>query len=339
MDIIHPYWGQDFFGFFIILFSRIFSFITGNLTFQDITIDEMQILVLGFSGITTSLIGSLLVYRRMTMIANSISHTILLGIVITYVISISLFGSHSIHLGLSLTTLFIASLVTSIMTTISTNFFIHILRVQKDASIGLIFTTFLALGIIFVTIFTKNAHIGTELILGNIELLQKGDIFATFWLMIITSGLICFFYRPFLISTFDSSFGKSLNMPLKFYDQIIMLITSAAVISSFRIIGVALVLALLVLPPMIARLFTHRFYFLIIGGAMVNLVIAIISVALTRSFLSIYQIPFSTSGMMVSLLFLTYLIAAFLMGQKKYFKKKSISFGYPVYIGNKKGDE
>lgn len=335
MASIHPYWGEGFFGFFLVLFSRIFAFITGTLDFKDITIDEMQIIVLGFSGITTSIIGSFLVYRRMTMLANSISHTILLGIVVTYVLGMWLFGAHTIHLQLSMTSLLIASLLTSVLTTTSTNFFIRVLRVQKDASIGLIFTTFLAFGIIFVTIFTKNAHIGTELILGNIELLQKGDITATFWLMIMTSCVIYLLYRPFVISTFDRSFGCSLNMPLKLYDQIIMLITSAAVISSFRIVGIALVLALLVLPPMIARLFTHRFHLVIIIGALLNFGVATISVALTRASLSLYQIPLSTSGMMVSLLFLTYLIAAFLTFWKKGSKKKVVSLQPLVYTGDK----
>ena len=89
MNSIHPYWGQDFIGFFAVLFSRIFSFFTGQ--GGEITIDEAQILILGLTGVTMSLVGSLLVYRRMTMLANSISHTILLGIVVTYLFGLWLF--------------------------------------------------------------------------------------------------------------------------------------------------------------------------------------------------------------------------------------------------------
>jgi manganese/zinc/iron transport system permease protein len=303
--MIHPYWGQDFIGFFVVLFWRICAFVRGDA--GEITMDEAQILVLGLTGITASLVGSLLVYRRMTMLANSISHTILLGVVITYI-----FGLWSLEGGLEMTHLLAAALVTSLLTTISTNFFVRVLKVQKDASIGLIFTTFLALGVVLVTVFTKNAHIGTELILGNIDLLQKKDIAPTFFVTLMTTIFMFILYRPFVISTFDPAFGQSLKISVKTYDQLIMLITSATIVCSFRIVGVALVLALLVLPPMIARLFTRRFSSMILLGALINLLLAVISVAATRGYLSVYGVALSTSGMMVSLLFFTYLLCAFM---------------------------
>ncbi len=316
MNSIHPYWGQDFIGFFVVLFSRIFSFFTGQ--GGEITIDEAQILILGLTGVTMSLVGSLLVYRRMTMLANSISHTILLGIVVTYLFGLWLFpGVHDLHLQPSMAMLIGASFCTSLLTTASTNFFIRVLRVQKDASIGIVFTTFLALGIIFITIFTKNAHIGTELILGNIDLLHKGDIGVAFWLALSTLGLIYLFYRPFLMTTLDAPFAQSIRISLNVYDQAIMFITSAAIISSFRLVGVALVLALLVLPPMIARLLTHRFHIMMMVAVLINFLVALLSVALTRTYLSVYGVPLSTSGMMVCLLFFTYLTLAFIQRRRK----------------------
>ncbi|MBM3202148.1 MAG: metal ABC transporter permease [Chlamydiae bacterium] len=303
--MIHPYWGQDFIGFFVVLFTRLIQFFSGQIS--AIAIDEAQILVLGLTGITGSLMGSLLVYRKMTMLANSISHTILLGVVVSYIL-----GFWSLSGGVSISNLLAAALITSFLTTESTNFFVKVLKVQKDASIGLIFTTFLAIGIILVTVFTKNAHIGAELILGNIDLLQKEDIFPTFLVAISTLALVLFFYKPFIITTFDPLFGKSLQIGVKKYDQIIMVITSSCIVCSFRVVGVALVLALLVIPPMIARLFTHKFSVMIGLGSLVTLLVALFSVAITRACLSVYGAAFSTSGMMVSMLFMFYLLAAFI---------------------------
>lgn len=305
---LHPYWGQGLFGFFAVLFHRVFQFLTGQISLADTCIDEIQIIVLCLTGISCSIIGSFLVYRRMTMIANSISHTILVGVVVTYLLSCWFFGLQGGVLQITFTSLLFASVLTSLLTTASTNFFIRVLRVQRDASIGLVFTFLLAIGIILVTVFTRNAHISTELLLGNIDLLRSEDIFLPLYVAIGSAAVVLLAYRPLLITTFDKTFGLSLGISGRFYSQLIMLITSMSIICSFRVVGIALVLALLVLPPMIARFFTHHFHWVILGGAFVNLSAAILSVGLTRALYSMYGIPLSTTGMMVALLFSWYLL-------------------------------
>ena len=82
---MNPYWGQNFFGFFAVLFQRL----TGQLPLSQLASDEVQLLVLMGVALATVLLGSFLTLKKMTMMANSLSHTTLLGIVIAYLIFFS----------------------------------------------------------------------------------------------------------------------------------------------------------------------------------------------------------------------------------------------------------
>jgi manganese/zinc/iron transport system permease protein len=139
----NPYSDTSFFEFFIILLSRCRTFLIGRLGLNDLVADEIQMVTLVCVALTGSIVGVFLVLRRMTMLANALSHTILLGIVITYLM----------YQTLTLSVLVIAALITGVITTFLTTFFNRVIKLQEDASIGLIFSTFFALGIVIVNIF------------------------------------------------------------------------------------------------------------------------------------------------------------------------------------------
>ena len=148
---MNPYSGESFIGFFLTLLSRFWLLLTGNLSFSHLATDEIQILVLVGVACSTALLGCFLVLRKMTMLANSLSHTILLGIVIAYLITRDgVIGSA--HGGgyepINLNAMLLASLLTGIATTFLTEFLTKNARLQEDASTGIVFTSLFALGII-----------------------------------------------------------------------------------------------------------------------------------------------------------------------------------------------
>lgn len=113
---MNPYAGQSFFSFFSVLGHRMFLFLTGQMT-GPLMSDEIQCLVLILLGVSLSFLGSFLVLKQMTMLANALSHTLLVGIVLTFLLFGGgvLFTSH-----LSMTVLGIAALLTAILTTVLT---------------------------------------------------------------------------------------------------------------------------------------------------------------------------------------------------------------------------
>ncbi|MCI0382677.1 MAG: metal ABC transporter permease [Chlamydiae bacterium] len=304
--MMNPYSGKTFFQFIEIFFSRMGNLLFGKLTFSDLATDEIQVIVLALISLTSSLIGLFLVLRKMTMLANSLSHTILLGIVVAYLLSAhSISKNHEVQISFNI--LLLASLVTGLMTTFFTQFFTHVLKLQEDASIGLVFTTFFALGIVLVTIFTRNVHIGTEAIMGNVDALHRDDIRIVFGTFLVNFAVIGLFFNQFTLTSFDPAFSLSMKVSPHLFGYLLMVLTAAAAISAFRAVGVLLFLAFLVGPVLSARLLSNRLHTVLILAILIGMLSSFFGVALSRHFLSIYQIPLSTAGIVVTLIGVAFL--------------------------------
>jgi len=305
---VNPYTGRDFFGFFATLLQRIYLFFKGGAV--TLVSDEIQCIVLLLLSLALAFLGSFLVAKQMTMVANALSHTLLVGIVIAFLILRSLSGSSVFSVSLdSVKTLWVGALITGLITTVSTQFLKHRFRVQEDASIGLVFTTLFAFGIFLVTVFTRNMHIGVEAIMGNIDALHVRDIEKTGLFTLVTLFMYLLFFRGFFSVAFDPGFSKSVGLPVKGLDYLLMILTAGGAIASFRAVGVLLFLALLVGPPLIAGLYTRSMKKIIALSFAVSFCCCMFSVALSRHMLTIYTMPLPTSGLFVTSLFIFYLVA------------------------------
>lgn len=289
--MFNPYSNKNFFEFFGVLFTRLCQFLRGDLPISSLASDEIQILVLSSIAIASALVGTFLVLRKMTMLANSLSHTILLGIVVAYLLSENAFN---------LSVLLIAALVTGVTTTFLTQFLSRRLRLQEDASIGLVFNTLFALGIVLVTLFARNVHLGIEAIMGNVDALHVDDVKISFSLLGITVAFILLFFKEFVLFSFDASHAKSLGRSSGFYTYFLMILTSLTSIGAFRAVGVLLFLAFLVGPVLTARLITNRLPLLILYAGLFGTVASLFAVALSRHLLSCHDLPLSTSGLVVT---------------------------------------
>ena len=135
-------------------------------------------------GMTCGIVGVFLILRKMAMMADAISHTVLLGIVIAYLITNSLSGIHMV----------IGAGLAGVFTTYLVQWF-HSRGVQQNASIGIVFTTLFALGVILIATKVGNAHLDVQhALMGEISFIPwntvslpiMGDVpVATLMLMIV----------------------------------------------------------------------------------------------------------------------------------------------------------
>lgn len=309
---VNPYSGKNFIEFIVLFLKRMMEFIFGNIAFSDLASDEVQVLVLSLVAVASALVGVFLVLKKMTMLANSLSHTILLGIVIAYLVMIPFIAESERHAySLSIHVLLIASLVTAIITTLLTQLLTHFLKLQEDASTGLVFTTLFALGLVLVTIFTRNTHLGTEAIMGNVDALHVHDLKLILWIVLFDLVVIALFFKEFKMTAFDGSFACTQGSSSSLFNYLLMVLTSATVIGAFRAVGVLLVLAFLVGPVLTARLFVDRLKTLVFLAVAIGVGASIISVALARHLLSVYHLPLSTSGLAATVLGAIYFICLF----------------------------
>jgi len=106
-------------------------------------------------------------------------------------------------------------------------------------------------------------------------------------------------------------------------DYLLMILTAAGAIASFRAVGVLLFLAFLVGPTLIARRYTCSLKKLIVVSFLISALCSLFSVALSRHILTVFKAPLSTSGLVVTVLFLVYLVVvlcSFFKKQKKIYK-------------------
>jgi manganese/zinc/iron transport system permease protein len=307
---MNPYFGKNFIEFLLIFFRRMGELCVGKIGLSDLASDEIQILVLSLMACASALVGVFLVLKKMTMLANSLSHTILLGIVIAYLLLLPFLPEGSAHAHtISLKVLFIASLATGIITTFLTQMLTTVFKLQEDASTGLVFTTLFALGIVLVTVFTRNTHLGTEAIMGNADALHIDDLKLIFWIVFIDLVAVVLLFKEFQMAAFDSAFSKAQGFSQSTFSYLLMGLTSATVIGAFRAVGVLLVLAFLVGPVLIARLFSFRLKNLILLAMGIGIGVSLISVAISRHLLSVYHVPLSTSGLATTVLGVIYFLS------------------------------
>jgi manganese/zinc/iron transport system permease protein len=291
------YWGVNFFEFFLNLFHRLF---TGNIF--PLATDEVQMLVLSLSAISCGLISPFIVLKRMSMFANSLSHTILVGIIGAYLIA-SYFWNGGIY---DLSTLLLGALVAALLTTLFTEGLVRLFRLQEDASIGLVFTALFALGVLMASLFTKDVHLGIEAVMGNADALRSSDIGFAVRILALNALCIGLFYSPLKVACFDQGFARSIGIRCGALHFLVLTLTAITCVGAFRAVGVLLLLGFLVGPYLTARLFCKTIPQLLFWCPMIGILASITGVALSRHILSVFGLPLSTGGIVVCLVGLFY---------------------------------
>jgi len=312
----NPYHDLTFFSFFWLFLKRFALFMIGRLPLNQLVTDEIQIGVLVGIAISSALIGTFLILRRMTMLANSLSHTILMGIVLAYFFSGS--AQEQANTGAPMQAMLIASLLMGFATAFLTEFLNKIGQLQEDASMGLVFTTFFALGIVLVTILTRDAHIGIEAVMGNADALALSDLQWVYIILVINIFIYAIFAKEFALTSFDPNLALALGFSPIFFNYLLMAQVSVTSITAFRAVGVLLVLAFITGPPLVARLLTHSLFKMILGGIGIGIFCSIFGVALTRHILTMYGIALSTAGVVVSTIFMVYILTALVVLRRRH---------------------
>ena len=211
-------------------------------------------------GLSCGLIGVFLILRKVAMMADAISHTVLLGIVIAFIITRELSGMHM------LVGAIFAGLLTAILVQ-----WLNSLNVQQDASIGTVFTTLFAIGVILIEVFVGNAHLDVQhALMGEITFIPWDKIHlpllgevpkATALLalvFLIVLFLIVVFYKEWKITTFDPGLATSLGIPVLLMHYVFMSLVSITTVASFDAVGAIMVVAMLITPAASAYLWTDK---------------------------------------------------------------------------------
>ncbi len=296
---MNPYTDTTFFEFMGLFFTRLFQAV-------PMAQDELQVYTLSLIALSSALVGTFLVLRHMCMLANSLSHTILTGIVIAFIIHrfLGYLPDDTSFSSLlpSETILFVSAIATAFLTAYLTEVLVSSMRMKEDAATGIVFSFLFSLGILLVTIICKNAHIGAELVMGNADVLTAEDLRLSAQIACLNVVLVVIFFRPLFYTTFDPLFSSIVGIWPWLFRYLIMAQLAVTAVSAFRAVGVLMVIAFLVTPPIIARRFTAKLPFVVIGASCIGVFATLVSVALSRHILTTTGTACSTSAMTVVVL-------------------------------------
>ena len=214
------------------------EFIDGLLNFHFLQNALITALVIGIVG---GAVGCFIILRGMSLMGDAISHAVLPGVAISFILGINFFIG-AIVFGL---------LASTIITYIKSNAII-----KSDTAIGITFSSFLALGIILIGIANSSTDL-FHILFGNILAVQDLDMWITIAVALLVLTTITIFFRPLLLTSFDPILAKSIGVKVTFYHYLLMVILTLVAVTAMQSVGTILIVALLITPAATAYLYAN----------------------------------------------------------------------------------
>lgn len=203
-------------------------------------------------GLICAVVGSYLMVQRLALLGDAISHSVLPGMAIAFLIDANIFVGA-----------FISGLISTV--------FINIIRtrspIKEDAAMGIVFSAFFALGITLITVVQKENKIDlNHFLFGNILGVTFSDVRDTLSIAIIVILIVILLYKELLFYTFDKQGAEAVGLPVNLLDLGLMMLIGLTIVASLKAVGVVLVLSLLITPASTAYLLVKRLHIMMFVG-------------------------------------------------------------------------
>lgn len=260
----------------------------------------MIVLIAILASVSFSILGSYLVLKKMSMVSDAISHTVLFGIVVSFLIVKDL-NSPFLILG--------ASLV-GVLTVLLINLLSKVSYITKESAIGIVMTFFFSLSIILISLFAYKFHLDNDSVLmGDITFASLDTYFnipksilLNLILIIINSLFVYIFYKEINVMLFDLDYAKSIKIPINILDYILIFLLSLTTVSNFSTMGSILIVSLMIGPPSIASLYSKSLKGMIFLSILISSILSFIATILAIIF------NVSIAGSIATIIGLTFLI-------------------------------
>ena len=196
------------------------------------------------AGLLTAGVGVFVVLRRLSYIGHGLAHSIFGGAVVSFVAGINF------YLGATLWGAFSVLLINAAG---------RRRQISGDAAIGIITTAAFAVGVALISrerTFTRDFE---AVLFGEVLGISNTDVGAIAGTMLLVGALLFVWWKRLVFVTFDRDVARASGVPLAWVEVVFSLILAATVIACLQVLGVTLIAAALVIPPVTARLLTDSF--------------------------------------------------------------------------------
>lgn len=284
--------------------------------------DSVWIIITSFLvAANAGLLGNFLILRKQAMIGDAISHAVLPGLAIAFMLTNTT----------NPLVLFAGATVAGMLATLLIGIFERKVGITADVAIGITFTTFFAFGIMLVSLFTQKADLDQQCVLYGHPVLIPFDVwiykdkimgpkvfYLLIFLLLLNIIFITYGYRALVTTSFDPQFAKVIGVRTTYWHYLLMLFTALTTVVSFKIVGAVLVVAFIVLPTATAYLLTDSLKWMIFYTLLIDVWITCLGHCLA------VKLNGSVAGAMVTVGGVAFFLS-FLLNKNRRFSLSSIS--------------
>jgi manganese/zinc/iron transport system permease protein len=261
------------------------------------SIPAMIILTGILVGASAALLGSFLILRGNAMLADAISHSIVFGIIVVWLLTRQTSGPVQV----------LGAALTGVLTVVLSELLARSRLVRMDAAIGLVFPALFAAGVILISMHARNVHIDIDsVLLGEIGFVWLHTV--TLWgvrvpvavatlavVLAVNLAFVLVLWKELKLATFDPGLAAALGFLPGVLHYAILTLTSITAVAAFDAVGAVLFIAFVIVPPATAYLLTRRLWLMVVLAVALSVAACISGYVLAR------QWNVSIGGMMASM--------------------------------------
>lgn len=191
--------------------------------------------------------GILLVLRRMSLMGDALSHAVMPGAAIGFLVA-----------GLSLPAMGLGGLVAGLLVALLSGFVARVTHLREDASLAGFYLLSLAVGVLLVSMGGSNVDL-MHVLFGTVLAVDTMSLYLVAGVASVTLIVLAIIYRPLMIECFDPFFLRSVGAPGAFYHLLFLTLLTLNLVSGFQALGTLMALGLMMLPAVAARFWAQTF--------------------------------------------------------------------------------
>ncbi len=216
-------------------------------------------------GAICGMLSCYVVLKRWSLLGDAISHAVLPGVAIAYLLGWPFF---------------VGAFLTGALTSLGIGAIERHTRIKSDAAMGLMFTGAFALGIVIISKIATSTHL-MHILFGNVLGVQQSALMLTLAAGIIALLCVWLAYRPLLLYAFDPQQAQALGFNTGMIHYGLILLLTLTIVASLETVGIILVVAMLITPGATAHLLTDRFPVMMAISVTVGVVSAVVGLWLS----------------------------------------------------------
>lgn len=252
-------------------------------------------------GIVSGAVGCFIILRGMSLMGDAISHAVLPGVAISYILGINFF---------------VGAIIFGLLSSIIITFIKNNSIIKGDTAIGITFSSFLALGVILIGVANSSTDL-FHILFGNILAVQDIDKWLTIGVSGIVLIVVILFFKELLITSFDPLMARAIGMKVNFYHYLLMVLLTLVSVTAMQSVGTILIVAMLITPAATAYLYTNSLRKMIILSSSLGAVSSVLGLFIGYSF----NIAVGSSIVITSAIIFA---ISFLVSPKQNFIKKKV---------------